>query len=87
LLTFPSTTGTRRVFSTAGINIPLINHRKLKKALKEKGFEVVGGFSCRSWDTNVWLAKIGGLNKGHPDEKDLERARRFAEEIKAKVRE
>jgi len=41
----------------------------------------VGEFSCRGWDTNGWLEKIGGINKGHPNEKDLERARRFAERL------
>ncbi|MCA6213331.1 flavodoxin [Thermococcus bergensis] len=69
------------IFSTAGINIPFINHRKLRNALRRKGFEIVGEFSCRGWDTNGWLAKIGGLNKGHPDDRDLERARRFAKRL------
>lgn len=75
------------IFSTAGINVPFINHRKLRKALKEKGFEIVGEFSCRGWDTNGWLEKIGGLNKGHPDERDLERARKFAEGLKNQINE
>ncbi len=69
------------IFSTAGMNIPRYNHRALKKRLKEKGFEIVGEFSCRGWDTNGWLARIGGINRGHPNEKDLERARRFAERV------
>ncbi|WP_048149911.1 flavodoxin family protein [Palaeococcus ferrophilus] len=72
------------IFSTAGLNIRPYNHRKLRRALKEKGFEIVGEFSCRGWDTNGWLAKIGGLNKGHPDERDIGRARKFAEGLKAK---
>lgn len=69
------------IFSTAGINIPFINHRKLRKALKKKGFKIVGEFSCRGWDTNGWLAKIGGINKNHPDEKDIEDARKFAKKL------
>ena len=69
------------IFSTAGIDVPFINHRKLRNALRKKGFEILGEFSCRGWDTNGWLEKMGGINKGHPDEKDLERARRFAEEV------
>ncbi|MCO6040985.1 flavodoxin family protein [Thermococcus alcaliphilus] len=69
------------IFSTAGINIPFINHRKLRRALRRKGFEIVGEFSCRGWDTNGWLEKIGGISKGHPNEKDLERARRFAKRL------
>ncbi|QDA32101.1 flavodoxin [Thermococcus indicus] len=73
------------IFSTAGMNIRWYNHRKLKKALRKKGFKVVGEFSCRGWDTNGWLAKIGGLNKGHPNDRDVAEARRFAERLKAKV--
>jgi len=73
------------IFSTAGINIPFINHRKLRSALGKKGFEIVGEFSCRGWDTNGWLEKIGGINKGHPNEKDLENARRFAEKLKSMI--
>lgn len=69
------------IFSTAGISIPFINHRKLRRALRRKGFEIVGELSCRGWDTNGWLAKIGGISKGHPNEKDLEKARRFAKKL------
>ncbi|HIH73245.1 MAG: Flavodoxin [Thermococcales archaeon 44_46] len=69
------------IFSTAGINTPFINHRKLRRALRRKGFEIVGEFSCRGWDTNGWLEKIGGISKGHPNEKDLEKARRFAKKL------
>ena len=74
------------IFSTAGVNIPWYNHRALRKKLKEKGFEIVGELSCRGWDTNGWLAKIGGINKGHPNEKDIEKARRFAEKIKERAK-
>ncbi|MBO8174226.1 MAG: flavodoxin family protein [Thermococcus sp.] len=73
------------IFSTAGMNTPWYNHRQLRRKLKEKGFQIVGEFSCRGWDTNGWLAKIGGINKGHPNERDLERARRFAERLKNKT--
>ncbi|KPU63701.1 flavodoxin [Thermococcus sp. EP1] len=75
------------IFSTAGMNIPWYNHRQLRRKLKEKGFQIVGEFSCRGWDTNGWLAKIGGINKGHPNERDLERARRFAEEVKVGLKD
>jgi len=74
------------IFSTAGMNLPWYNHRQLKRKLKEKGFQIVGEFSCRGWDTNGWLAKVGGINKGRPNEKDLERARRFAEKLKLKYK-
>ena len=53
-------------------------HAPLKKLLARKGFEVVGEFSCRGFDTwgPLWLT--GGLNWRHPSERDLARAREFA---------
>ncbi|MBC7114572.1 MAG: flavodoxin family protein [Archaeoglobi archaeon] len=74
------------IFSTAGINLPFIYHRKLRKKLSEKGFEIIGEFSCRGWDTYGLFGKLGGISKGHPDERDLENARKFAEKIKENFR-
>lgn len=70
------------IFSTAGLDIPVVNHLALRRALKRKGFKIVGEFSCRGWDTNGILAKIGGINKGRPNEKDIERAKKFAKTLK-----
>jgi flavodoxin len=75
------------VFSTTG-NFREVNHRLIKEKLTEKGCHIVGEFTCfgefagalrlnRDWKGA--LAFIGGKNKGHPDEKDLENARAFAE--------
>jgi len=55
------------------------------KKLKEKGFDVVDGFFCLGFDTYGYLALIGGLNKGRPDEKDLKAAEAFARGLKKKV--
>ena len=74
------------VFSTAG-NLREVNHQRIKEKLAEKGCTIVGEFACfgqfagalrlnRDWKGA--LAFIGGKNKGHPDEKDLEDARTFA---------
>lgn len=74
------------VFSTTG-NFREVNHRLIKEKLTEKGCHIVGEFTCfgefagalrlnRDWKGA--LAFIGGKNKGHPDEKDLENARAFA---------
>ena len=67
------------VFSTSGL--PLLAklwHAPLKRLLAAKGHDVVGEFACRGFDTwgPLWLA--GGLNRKHPDERDLQRARAFA---------
>ncbi len=70
------------VFSTSGLPfLSKIWHARLKKLLGRKGFDVVGEFSCRGFDTwgPLWLA--GGLNRKHPDERDLERAREFAKRL------
>jgi len=50
------------------------NHTLIKEKLSEKGCKVVGEFSC------LGVFGILGLNmnKGHPDERDLENARTFA---------
>lgn len=51
---------------------------KVKKVLREKGACCVGSFQCRGYDTYGIWGKLGGIAKGHPNEKDLEKARGFA---------
>lgn len=70
------------VFSTSGLpSLRGVWHAPLKRLLRRKGFEVVGEFSCRGFDTwgPLWLT--GGLNRGHPDERDIGRAREFARRL------
>lgn len=67
------------IFSTAGLPVfTKLWHWPLKKALSKKGVKLIGEFSCRGFDTwgPLWL--MGGLNKVHPDERDIQRAREFA---------
>ena len=74
------------VFSTTG-NLREVNHQLIKEKLTERGCHIVGEFTCfgqfagalrlnRDWKGA--LAFVGGKNKGHPDEKDLENAHAFA---------
>lgn len=72
------------VFSTSGLPMlaPLW-HTSLTRLLVAKGFEILGAFACRGYDTWGPLRFTGGLNRGHPDARDLERARRFAEWLEA----
>lgn len=70
------------VFSTSGL--PFLRrfwHQPLKTLLVRKGFEVVGDFACRGFDTwgPLWLT--GGLNREHPDARDLTRAVEFARKL------
>ena len=57
----------------------------LDDVLRGKGFEVVGSFACRGYDTWLPLRLVGGINKGHPDASDLAQARVFAQRIAAGV--
>lgn len=69
-------------FSTAGLpQLRIINHYSLRKKLKNKGFKLIGDFTCKGYDTYGWLKMIGGVHKGHPDSEDLRRARLFASHL------
>lgn len=73
------------VYSTSGLPfLSRIYHRPLRRGLEEKGFEVVGEFSCRGYDTYGLMCLIGGLNRTHPDEQDLLRAEQFATRLSHK---
>lgn len=54
------------------------NHSRMREKLLARGYEVSGEFACAGWNTNVFLKYFGGLNRGHPDAADLERAKAFA---------
>lgn len=78
----PETTIPAFVFSTSGLPwLSRIWHRSLRHLLARKGFRVIGEFSCRGFDTWGPLRLVGGLNRNHPDARDLDRARRFAADI------
>ena len=67
------------LFSTAGLPwLSWLWHRPLRRLLARKGFHVVGEFCCGGYDTwgPLWLT--GGLNRKHPDDRDLARAEQFA---------
>ena len=74
------------MFSTSGLPFLFkLWHAPLIRALSRKGFDVLGDFHCRGHDSwgPLWLA--GGINKHHPDGRDLERASQFAAGISRKV--
>lgn len=54
---------------------------ELEKKISKEGFEVVGKYSCKAFDTWGPLKLIGGINKGKPDEKDLEEAEIFIKDL------
>lgn len=84
----PPVHGTRAfVFTTAGMgrSQSLPCQRSLESLLRDKGYDVLGSFACRGYDTWWPLRLVGGINRGHPDARDLARAHRFAERIAAQV--
>ncbi len=58
--------------------------RGTKKLLEGKGGQCVGSFQCRGFDTFGPFGKIGGIAKGRPNGKDLEKARTFARKVSAR---
>lgn len=68
------------VFSTSGQGKTKYNHYAEEK-LKEKGFEVVGSFACKGYDTFGPFKLIGGIAKGRPNENDIQIAKEFAEKL------
>jgi flavodoxin len=73
------------VFSTSGLRkIPFVHDfdKSLREKLQRKGFDVVGEFSCRGYDTSRAAMIVGGINRGRPNARDLQRAEDFAGRLK-----
>jgi len=84
----PKNSGKAFVFSTRGRNsfFEKVYHKPLKEKLTEKGFEVIGEFSCRAFSDYHRIFKLfGGVNKGHPNSKELENAKIFADYLIKKM--
>jgi len=74
-------------FFTSGARaIPMFDyHKPIKSKLASKGFEVLGSFSCRGFDTVGPFGFIGGINRGRPNDHDLDRAAAFADRLRKRV--
>ncbi len=72
------------IFSTSGTG-SIRSHDALKKILKEKGGEIVADFACKGFDTFGPFKLAGGINKGCPDQNDLNQARSFAQSLFGKT--
>jgi len=73
------------IFSTSGLRkIPFVHNfdKPLKVKLQRKGFDIIGEFSCRGYDTSKAAMVVGGINKGRPNAKDLKQAEDFASGLK-----
>ena len=70
------------VFSTAGLPFLFrLWHWPIKYHLMRKGFDIIGEFHCRGFDTVGPLWLLGGINRQHPDNRDLEKAEVFARRL------
>ncbi len=70
------------LFSTSGVRKNFIlnrSHKNFKKKLK--GFQIIGEFNCKGFDTFGFLKFFGGLNKGRPNQKDIKKAEEFAKSL------
>jgi flavodoxin len=68
------------VFSTSGYGTTR-PHGKLVKELENKGFQVVGTFACKGFDTAGINRLYGGAAKGRPNDDDLQQAKAFAQNL------
>jgi flavodoxin len=83
-----STSGVARNFSLRSDGTPKSKnknftdpHTELRKILSSKGFAIVGEFNCVGFNNNSFLKLFGGMNKGRPNEDDLNQAEEFARDL------
>jgi flavodoxin len=73
-------------FTSGAREVPLLGYRKpVRKWLQAKGFDVIGSFCCRGFDTVGPFGYFGGINRGRPDDYDLDRAAAFAAHLRKRV--
>jgi flavodoxin len=81
------------IFSTAGVSDRAVeksmskNHRLLKDMLTNKGFDIIGEFSCPGFITWGYFRLLGGRNRDRPNKDDLKRASEFAEGLRMKTQD
>ena len=68
------------IFSTSSMEKKRYNS-SIEEKLKEKGFEVIGSFTCKGYDTFGPFKLVGGIGKGRPNEEDIKKAVDFVKEI------
>ena len=59
------------------------HYNSIENILKEKHAKVIGKFGCKGYDTFGPFKLVGGIAKGHPNEKDLEAAVNFMTELQS----
>ncbi len=69
------------IISTSGGQDFEKNNKALKDILERKNKIVLGTFSCLGLDKFFFLKLIGGVNKNHPDDDDINNAKTFILDI------
>ena len=57
------------------------NYRSIEQILDKKHASVVGKFGCKGYDTFGPFKLVGGIAKGHPDDKDIQNAVEFVKDL------
>lgn len=57
------------------------SYQSIETIIKDKHCNVIGKFSCKGYDTFGPFKLVGGLAKGHPNEKDLTAAMEFYQSL------
>ena len=69
------------IFSTRSITPQSIAHKSLKRELMERGVDILGELSCRGENRVGPFKLLGGICKGRPDERDVEKTKMFARRL------
>jgi len=73
-------------FTSGAAEVPRVGYgQPIRRRLASRGFRVLDSFSCRGLDTAGPLRLVGGLNKGRPNDRDLDRAATFAVRLREPV--
>ena len=72
----------KKVFLIATAGNPMdLNFHSIADIVSEMRCREVGRFQCKGFDTYGPFKLVGGIQKGHPDQKDLRAAVEFYKEI------
>lgn len=72
------------LFTTSGnINVRYIQSvvQNIISKMEKKGLKVINSFSIKGWNTFGLFRLVGGINRGHPDLKDLYQVELFANKV------
>ena len=78
----PSPVKSKKVFLFATIGHGKPPTKPMERLLTQKGWDIVGVFSCLGYDKFLLARLFGFQNKGRPNSEDLQQARDFARSLK-----